>query len=206
MDELEQLILYIYEKLNIQAVVQPALRLSYQQAFVEALDIDPLSADAVALKVQAEKHHIEIPVGMDESDKDMWLDWLMTQAVAPSFKRNAFTFVFDYPASQAALAKISVKDSRVAHRFELFYGGLELANGFYELTDATEQRHRFENENISRTQQQLDEMPLDENFLAALESGLAECAGVAIGLDRLLMTLLSEDSISKVLSFDFNRA
>jgi len=205
MDEVEQFIHYLYGQLNIEIASKTITRISYQQAFINALGIDPLTANAIELKITAQQNHIEIPIGMDEHDKDMWLDWLMTQGVAPSFEQNSFTFLFDYPASQAALAKISKQDARVAHRFELFYGELELANGFYELTDAKEQRRRFEHENTMRVQQEIEAMPVDESLLAALENGLPECAGVALGVDRLLMVLLNESSISNVLSFDFNK-
>jgi lysyl-tRNA synthetase class 2 len=205
MDELEQFIHYLYTELNINTAPQAITRICYQQAFINALGIDPLSASAAELKASVEKHRIDIPIGMDENDKDMWLDWLMTQSVAPSFKPNSFTLLYDYPASQAALAKISQQDARVAHRFELFYGELELANGFYELTDANEQRQRFADENAQRALRGMDIMPLDELLLAALEQGLPECAGVAVGVDRLLMVLLGKQDIASVLSFDFNK-
>jgi lysyl-tRNA synthetase class 2 len=114
---------------------------------------------------------------------------------------KGYQFVYDYPISQAALARAKPGDARYAERFELFYDGLELANGFSELTDASQQRNRFETDNRMRKQQGLIEYPIDQKFLAALESGLPECAGVAIGLDRLLMVLLDLDSIDQVLSF-----
>ena len=205
MDEIEQLIGHLYGEPIIGKAPPDIMRISYQQAFINALGVDPLRVDAAELKSITEKNNIDIPIGMDEHNKDMWLDWLMTQSVAPSFDDKSFTFVFDYPASQAALAKISLQDNRVAHRFELFYGELELANGFFELTDATEQRRRFEYENTLRVQQGMKAMPLDEYLLAALESGLPSCAGVAIGIDRLLMVLLGKNKLSEVLSFDFDR-
>jgi elongation factor P--(R)-beta-lysine ligase len=205
MDEIEQLIQYLMAQLNVEIKTQVITRISYRQAFINALGIDPLIANMAEIKSVAEKNHIDIPIGMDVNDKDMWLDWLITQSVAPSFNQNEFTFLFDYPASQAALAKLSEQDSQVAHRFELFYGELELANGFYELTDARELRNRFENENAYRSRQGIELVPVDELLLAALESGLPDCAGVAIGLDRLLMVLSNDKNISKVLSFDFNK-
>jgi len=205
MAEIEQLIQYLYTELEIKKAPRAVTYLTYQQAFINSLAIDPLIASVAEIKSAAEKKSCEIPVGIDENNKDMWLDWLMTQSVAPSFNQHGFTFVFDYPASQAALAKVSEQDNRLAHRFELFYGELELANGFYELTDAKEQRQRFENENVLRMQQGSEVMPIDELLLGALENGLPECAGVAIGLDRLLMVLLGEKNISDVLSFGFNK-
>ncbi|VAW60280.1 Translation elongation factor P Lys34--(R)-beta-lysine ligase [hydrothermal vent metagenome] len=106
-------------------------RISYQQAFINQLQIDPFNADVDALKKCAEKNKIEIPQGM-ENDKDMWLDWLMVEKIAPSFSKNGFTFLYDYPASQASLARLDKNDSRKANRFELFFGELELVNGVDE--------------------------------------------------------------------------
>ncbi|MCW8855655.1 MAG: EF-P lysine aminoacylase EpmA [Gammaproteobacteria bacterium] len=201
MDEVEQLFQKLIDQLNIKLICQPVKRVSYQQVFIDVLGIDPLEADAKALKQITLKYNIEIPVGMDELNKDMWLDWLMTQAIAPAFDKNSFTFLYDYPASQAALAKLNVLDPRTSHRFEVFFGELELANGFNELTDAVEQRERFESENKKRQELGMEQVSIDGHLLAALEQGMPECSGVAIGLDRLLMVLLGVDRIENVLSF-----
>jgi len=200
MDEMENLIMELFGhdqsgKLNFK-------RISYQQAFQEELKIDPLEATAALLKQCAQDNDVEIPQGMDLEDKDMWLDWLMVARIAPGFSKDSFTFLYDYPASQAALARLSQTDSRVAHRFELFYGELELANGFYELTDTQEQAERFEKENQQRLLRNQKAMPVDNHFLKALESGLPECSGVAIGLDRLLMVMTGASKISDVISFE----
>ena len=116
--------------------------------------------------------------------------------IAPSMR--GFQFVYDYPVSQASLARVSASDASVAERFELFYDGLELANGFSELTNAPQQRARFDNDNRARAQKGLPSHTVDENLLAALEHGLEDCAGVALGLDRLLMVLLDLDTIDQV--------
>lgn len=205
MDEIERLLLQLVNQLGAEVNTTDIRRLSYQQAFVDAIDIDPLVCNVKVLQQRAQQLAIDIPVGMARDDKDMWLDWLLTQAVAPGFARNRFTFIYDYPASQAALARISEQDARVAHRFELFYGELELANGFYELTNAHEQRDRFEQENQQRLNLGLAEVALDEYLLTALEYGLPECSGVAIGLDRLLMVVLGKNQLSEVLSFPLDR-
>lgn len=205
MDEIERLLTQLTEHLGSGLNARKISRLSYQQAFIEVLDIDPLASTTDQLQQIAEQRAIDVPVGMAMDDKDMWLDWLISQAVAPAFAKDGFTFIYDYPASQAALARISSQDSRLAHRFELFYGDLELANGFYELTDAHEQRQRFMQENLNRLALGLPEMPLDEYLLTALEQGLPECSGVALGLDRLLMVLLGKNHISEVLSFPVDR-
>ena len=205
MDEIERLLQQLVNQLGAEVNTTDIRRLSYQQAFVDAIDIDPLVCDVKVLQQRAQQLAIDIPVGMARDDKDMWLDWLLTQAVAPGFARNRFTFIYDYPASQAALARISEQDARVAHRFELFYGELELANGFYELSNAHEQRDRFEQENQQRLNLGLAEVALDEYLLTALEYGLPECSGVAIGLDRLLMVVLGKNQLSEVLSFPLDR-
>ena len=119
--------------------------------------------------------------------------------------RKRITCVHAFPASQAALARVDENDSRCAQRFEVFVDGMELANGFHELSDADEQRRRFELENQRRREKGLPEMPLDENLLAALDAGLPECSGVAVGLDRVVMLAAAADSIAEVISFDFDR-
>ncbi len=175
-------------------------RISYQQVFINQLGIDPLEADLNTLKQCAKNNNIETPQGMDD-DKDMWLDWLMLVKIAPAFVKEGFTFLYDYPASQASLARLDKEDPRKANRFELFYGELELANGFYELTDAEEQVRRFEDDNKIRQQRGQKIMPIDTELLAALSSGLPDCSGVAIGIDRLLMLVSGEMHIKHIIGF-----
>ena len=195
MDEIESLL----NRLMVEGKVE-FQRLSYQQAFLNQFKIDPFNTDVIKLKQVAQTFNIETPQGMDD-DIDMWLDWLMVEKIAPAFPEDSFTFLYDYPASQASLARLDREDSRKANRFELFYGELELANGFYELTNADEQAKRFENDNIVRQQRGQKLMPVDECLLDALKSGLPECSGVAIGIDRLLMLLTGADRIDEVISF-----
>lgn len=203
MDEMEQLFKKVFDELNLNW--KPVDRVTYKEAFLNKLGVDPLVASADELKKVTQQNEIEIPVGMDEHDKDQWLDWLITQAIAPSFSESGFTFVYDYPASQASLARLSEDDVRVAHRFEMFWGEVELANGFYELTNANEQAERFNAENTRRETLGLEKMPVDEKLLSALKSGLPDCSGVAVGLDRLLMVVASANDISEVISFSFER-
>ncbi|HEX5636171.1 MAG TPA: EF-P lysine aminoacylase EpmA, partial [Gammaproteobacteria bacterium] len=200
MAEAEALVNQLWQHVGPAATFNAAVKISYQQAFIQSLGVDPLSASVTDLDKLAREKNIEIPQGM-ESHKDMWLDWLMMAGVAPQFAKDRLTFVYDYPVSQAALARVSVADPRVAHRFEMYWGELELANGFYELTDAVEQRKRFARDNQQRQQKGLPVMPVDEKFLSALEQGMPDCAGVAVGLDRLLMVLLAKVRIHDVLSF-----
>jgi len=199
MDEMEDLIKNIFSDKQENIIFE---RISYQQAFQNKLGIDPLESNAQQLEKCTRDNNISIPQGMDMDDKDMWLDWLMIMSIGPSFSKNGFTFLYDYPASQAALARLSDRDSRIAHRFELFAGELELANGFYELTDAEEQSARFMNENRLREQRGQKAMPIDLNLLKALKAGMPECSGVAIGLDRLLMVLTGAEHIRDVITFE----
>ena len=181
-------------------------RISYADAFREAADLDPHSASADECRRCAIRHGVEQPVGLEDA-VDEWLDWLLTQLVMPSFQSGGFTFLYDYPQSQAALARLQPDrhGNTVAARFELFYGEMELANGFDELRDASEQRRRFERDNQLRNLSGLPQSFIDEYLLQALAHGLPPCSGVALGLDRLLMVLARADRIEQVLAFPFSR-
>ncbi|MCG6939514.1 MAG: EF-P lysine aminoacylase GenX [Gammaproteobacteria bacterium] len=185
------------------------LHLSYQRAFENFAGINPHQTDANQCYQTARNNNIEIPQGMTpDDDVDAWLDWLLIQLVLPAFDKQGFTFLYDYPASQCALAKIENNDQQiaVAKRFELFFGEVELANGFNELTDVHEQLHRFGLDNESRRKAGKHEVCIDENFISALRSGLPDCSGVALGLDRLLMVLMSAAQIDEVLSFSWGNS
>jgi len=194
MDEVAELLDNVLGKTEVQL-----RKISYQQAFLEHADIDPLNTDCDALKKSAQQHSLEQVIGMGNASVDDWLDLLVDQVVVPALGQGRI-FIYDYPASQSALARISRNDERVAERFELFIDGIEIANGFHELTDANEQRQRFNNENVMRQQAGSEQLPIDENLLAALEVGLPDCAGVALGIDRLLMLMTDSDSISDVVA------
>ena len=177
-------------------------KVAYRDLFRDAIGIDPFTAG------DTELHAALGNVRVDATDlsRDDWLDLLLTHRIQPNFPGDRITVVFDYPASQCALAKIRNGDPPVAERFELYAGTQELANGYHELTDAVEQRMRFVRDKARRQERGLPELPLDENFLAALESGLPDCAGVALGVERLLMAMMATDDIRDVLAFDFARA
>jgi lysyl-tRNA synthetase class 2 len=177
--------------------------LSYRELFLRNLELDPLTADSQTLRRAAE----DIPSarGMDLS-RDGWLDLLLTHRIENRLGRGCLTFVYDYPPSQAALARIRPDTEPVAERFELYLEGVELANGFQELTDAAEQRRRFESDLAVRKREGIGLPALDDAFLAALEAGLPECSGVALGLDRLLMAVVGASHIDEVLSFPVERA
>ena len=181
-------------------------RLSYGQVFEKYANLNPHLATANDCLECARQYDIEQPVGLDEQ-KDEWLDWLLTQLVLPSLPVDQFTFIYDYPASQCALARLAENDEgiMVASRFELFYGDTELANGFHELADTGEQRRRFETDNETRVAEKQSVVKIDEHLLTALESGLPDCSGVALGVDRLLMVLANKTSIDEVLTFPWSR-
>lgn len=187
----------------------PLEKLSYREAFLREAGIDPFISGPSQLRACAEAHRIPLPESLgatDEQDTDFWLDLLMGLQVGPRLGRDQPIFIYDYPASQAALARVRAGNPPVAERFELYWQGVELANGFYELNDAGEQRRRFEQDIARRQARGLPLPPRDENLLAALASGLPECAGVALGLDRLLMLMLGLDAVAETLAFPFDRA
>ena len=181
------------------------LKLTYREAYQRYVGLDPFSATITELQAAVKQHGINV-TGLDESHKDPWLDLLMTHVIEPSLPSASPVFLYDYPASQAALARIRQDAPPVAERFELYLGGMELANGFNELTDAVEQRQRFAADLACREELDLPWMPVDERFLAALEVGLPACAGVAMGIDRLVMLAADVKNISEVLAFDDIRA
>ncbi|MEH6608412.1 MAG: EF-P lysine aminoacylase EpmA [Halioglobus sp.] len=178
-------------------------KLSYRQLFLEVLDLDPLTCEIAEL--EARVRAITDP-GDLRGNRDCWLNLLLTHEIEPSLGGRGMVFVYDYPASQAALARVDMVDGvNLARRFELYVDGLELANGYFELTDAGEQRSRFERDNEQRTLEGIEPRPLDEKLLAAMVAGIPDCSGVALGLDRLLMLREGLDDISQTLSFSWDR-
>ena len=175
---------------------------TYRALFTDMLGIDPFTADESALRTALDGIAID-PAGLRRDD---WLDLLLTHRIQPAFQHDELLLVHDYPASQCALANIRADDPPVAERFELYLGPVELANGYHELTDAAEQRTRFERDHGLRVQRGDPLPPLDERLLAALVHGLPDCAGVAMGVDRLLGAMLGADAITATLAFPFDRA
>ena len=178
--------------------------LDYRELFVAQLGVDPFQvSDAELLSLCRER------AGYAGSDlaRDECLDLLMSVLIEPVLGCGKASFVIAYPASQASLARISVDKhgNEVAQRFELYLEGMEIANGYDELQDAREQRRRFEQDNAIRRDLDLAEIPLDEHLVSALEQGLPDCSGVALGLDRLLMVKSGASRISEVLAFDWQR-
>jgi lysyl-tRNA synthetase class 2 len=176
--------------------------LTYRAAYQRYAGVDPFAGSIDDLAAALSTRGIDVPDAMG-SDRDGWLDLLMSTVVGPQLGKTAPTFIYDFPASQAALAR---REGVVAARFELFLDGIELANGFHELTDAAEQHSRFDVDIAMRTERGLPLPRLDTHLLAALEHGLPACAGVALGFDRLVMRALGTTHIDDVIAFPFARA
>jgi elongation factor P--(R)-beta-lysine ligase len=178
--------------------------LSYQEAFERYAGFNPFSATPADCRAALQQHGIDPPAG--ELDFDAWLDFTAGTLVYPALGEASITFIYDYPARQAALARIRHGQPPMAERFEAFIDGMELANGFHELADAGEQRQRFLRDLESRAARGLPAVAMDEHLLAALESGLPACAGVALGFDRLVMLAAGARRIEEVIPFPIERA
>lgn len=185
----------------------PSHTLTWQEAIAGGSGLDPRNADVTELRSTLATRGIE-PSNADGWERDDWLDLMMGALVGPGLGHDAPVFVRDYPSSQASLARLRAlpDGSSVAERFELYVDGLELANGFRELGDALEQRRRFEQDRETRRRRGRVEYPLDERLLAALEHGLPDCAGVALGFDRLVMAAFRLPSLESAMAFPAGRA
>lgn len=182
----------------------PATTLSYQAAFEQYCHLDPHRTSKAELRACLQQFNITVS---ELATTDAYLDVLMTHVIEPNLGQTAPCFIYHYPKSQAALATLTKQDGvTVAERFEVYYQGYELANGFRELTDSDEQAERFRDDLALRQQLQLAMPPMPETLLQALAHGLPDCAGVALGFDRLAMLACAKDTISDVISFDFARS
>lgn len=204
MDEVEALVI---EVLELDAAAFE--RLPYGEAVRRHAEVDAFGADVPALQACLRRHGVTLPQGFDRdraSERDLWLDLIMGEVVGPKLGALRPCFVYDYPASQAALARVRPGRPALAERFELYASGVELANGFHELSDAGEQARRFADDQRRRGKQGQRQPALDHALLEALQAGLPDCAGVALGLDRLLMFKLRSRHIDEVLAFPAARA
>lgn len=181
-------------------------RLSYRDAFRDHAGIDPLCGPVEDVIACAQAHGVPLPEGLPRQDRDAWLDLVLTQVVEPRLASQGMVLIYDYPASQAALARVRPGEPPLAERFELYLHGMELANGFHELADPVEQRRRFDGERQRRAAADQAAPPMDERLLAALSHGLPPCAGVALGVDRLLMVASGASHIREVIAFPVDRA
>jgi lysyl-tRNA synthetase class 2 len=187
----------------MQAIVgaPPAIRTTYAAAFEKTLGINPHTVTCAELAACAAQHNVAAQ-GINADDRDEWLNLLLATKIEPILGQTAPELLFDYPASQASLAKTVIRDGvEVAERFELYWRGVELANGYHELTDAAELRRRFTEVNAARTADNRPALPLPESLLSAMDSGLPDSTGCALGFDRLVMLALGAKGIADVITF-----
>lgn len=198
MDEMDDLLQLVLKS-------DKAERMTYQNAFLNVLGVCPLEGSMEELKVCAGSLGLS-DIADPEEDRDTLLQLLFSIGVEPKIGQTVPAFVYDFPASQAALAKINPQDNRVADRFEVYFKGIELANGFHELDNPQEQLQRFEEDNQKRIEMGLEPQPIDHHLIEALKAGLPSCAGVALGIDRLIMLAMGHDHIDEVTAFPFPRS
>lgn len=186
----------------------PAERISYAEAFERYVGIEPHTADGQTLAGLAKKLGVEAPASLSPDDRDGWLDLLMVERIQPHLGVRGPTLLYDYPASQAALARVCQKEGKppVAKRFELYLDGIELANGYDELLDPAELRRRNAKVNAQRIADGKQALPEESRLLAAMESGIPASVGVALGFDRLVMLAAGAKSLAEVVAFPFDRA
>lgn len=202
MDEIAELISHLFRLRPLQETQ----RVSYQEILFSCTGLDPLVfsyPDYCAYALQSELSEAVAICGHDHA---LWLDFLFSHKVQPHLGHDALCMVYGYPACQSSLARINEHNALITDRVEVFINGVELGNGYHELTDADEQNQRFDKELAVRQQQKLPLSVKDRRLIAALASGLPHCSGMAIGLDRLLMLLSGSKSIDEVLSFPIHRA
>ncbi len=189
----------------LQAILKTdsAEKISYQSLFKKYLNLDPLLSNYKTVKSCAEKYTSMVS---ELTSKEAYLQLLFCELIEPEIGTKVPCFVTDYPAEQASLARINTEDKRLSCRFELYFKGIELGNGFYELNNANEQYERFVQDNYNRKESGQSEISIDKRFMAALEAGLPDCAGVAIGIDRLIMLACDLQSIEEVMAFTISNA
>lgn len=180
----------------------PVWHTTYRELFRSHLDLDPHFCDEEECRALA----LERDIHAGQLDLDGWLDLLLTHLIQPAMDAESLTVISDFLPQQAALARIRQDEVAVAERFEIYLGQTELANGYQELTDWVEQKQRFAKDRKLRQLRGEDINPLDQRLLAALQAGLPECSGVALGVDRLLMAILRSGHIDMVLPFPYDRA
>ncbi|NQZ23732.1 MAG: elongation factor P--(R)-beta-lysine ligase [Colwellia sp.] len=199
MAELDELLILILGTSQSQ-------KISYQELFLRHISVDPLTASFDELYAVIKLHNKAADWLYTSNDSDLLLQFIFSEIIESNIGLDVPCFVYNFPVAQASLAQVCTNDHRVAKRFECYFNGIELANGFDELTDAKVQLNRFEQDNYKRTKLGLNVREIDENFISALQSGLPQCSGVALGVDRLMMLALKKNSIEKVITFPIDRA
>lgn len=202
MDEVEALFAVLMAGLGLGATE----RISYRDAFFTQTGLDPLMFDLPRYATYAQAEGLPEAVDLCGHEPVLWLDFLFSHKVQPCLGQNALTMVYDYPACQSSLARLNSENPLVTERVELFINGVELGNGYHELVEPSEQEQRFDRELAVRRQRSLPAAGKDLRLLAALQAGLPDCSGIAIGLDRLLMLLSKSPAIADVLAFPIGKA
>ena len=203
MDEIAELMAALF---NGHRALGPTQRVSYQELFQGYTGLNPLVFSYQDYCAYARECLAPEAVNLCGADHGLWLDFIFSHQVQPYLGENAVCMVYGYPACQSSLARINEDNPQVADRVEIFINGIELGNGYYELTDAQEQSRRFDEEQAVRQQQKRPVTVKSERLIAALEAGLPECSGMAIGLDRLLMLMANSATIADVLNFPLHRS
>ena len=199
---IEECIALVQDVFALKGIELPVRRLSYAELFLELVGIEPHTAGDAQLQAAV---LAKVDIDPEGLRRDDFLDLLMTHCIEPQLPRRSLTVVYDFPASQCALARIRSGAVPVAERFELYLGSVELANGYHELTDAAEQSRRFDQDLLMRGQRGACAVPKDLRLITALES-MPDCAGVAMGIDRLMMALLDAEKLAETVAFDFSLA
>lgn len=199
----KQLMVEIDELLQQILDCPTAEYLEYQSLFVDYFKLDPLNTNCEQLHCCAEQYLGNVP---EMQQQDDYLQMLFSMVIEKRIGLEKPCFVSGFPASQASLARLEPENPQLSRRFELYYKGVELANGFHELTDPNEHIQRFEIDNQIRADKGLPQVEIDHNFISALESGFPDCSGVALGIDRLLMIRMNAEHINQVQTFPFDRA
>ena len=203
MDEIADLIAVLFKD---RALLNATQRISYQEVFYKNTGLDPLLFNYEDYCAYALKSASPEALELCNTDHNAWLDFIFSHHIQPSLGKNALCMVYGYPAIQSSLARINKDNSKVTDRVEIFINGIELGNGYYELTDAQEQNQRFDEEILHRQQTCRPTIVKNNQLIAALEAGLPECSGMAIGLDRLLMVLTKNNHIEDVIPFSLARS
>jgi lysyl-tRNA synthetase class 2 len=188
------------------AISEPFLRTTYREAFLRHAGVDVVAMETVAIRDWSGDRGLHSPPGLADDDRDGWLNWLLAELVEPQLWKDRPEFLLDYPASQAALARIRPDSPPVAERFELYCRGIELCNGYHELGDADEIIRRIEVESARRENEGQTRLPAPQRFLASMRAGLPDCCGVALGFDRLMIIATGAESIDEVIPFPFELA
>ncbi len=203
MDEVVEL---LSEVLTPYCHIGSVYRLSYRELFEQLTGLNPLIFCQKSYVRYAKKNAMSDAISICENDHAMWLDFIFSFKVQPFLSDHKISIIYGYPAIQSSLARINRENPLIADRFEVFINGVEIGNGFFELSDVVEQDRRFDQEISSRISKGLPAVEKDKLFLSALQSGLPDCSGIALGLDRLLMVIANVETLNDVLAFPFGRA